>query len=839
MSILNGEDNQQYFSNRTNLDYRVCELSRIALFNSKGVWSEDNHSGTAFPLFMVQLILTFFFSRSIYFVLTPLKQPKIVCDVLSGIILGPSVMAQNKEMKNLIFQPENMLLNNTMSAIGGIYFIFINSVKMDKYRLLLTAKKAWNVGLTCYIIPLAISLIVFYQLQTYIPGVDTGNFPACLFALSARSFLPVISHALGELNLLTSDLGQLAIGCATVHEIFGWGLTFLAMLLQRGGEQRIGIITVLCMLAVITFTIFFLRPLILWIIRNTPEGKPVDGTYVKAVLLAPLIIGVVSDVLGSTYYTGAMIMGLIIPAGPPLGSALVDKCELMLSEFLLPLLFIRIGQLTNVHSVTDWKAFGAFQFSLASGYVGKVAGCLLYLLCFKTGIRTALLLGIVLNTKGVLEFTISSRWRMFKYLDEPSYTAFVLSNVLVTAIVAPLVQMFYKPGTRLDMSCLTEIHSRTLQATPLGSELRVLCCIHCEDNVPGIITLLRASSPTENSPTCNYAVHVTELIGRATPVLDAYERKNWKLMPNSTERIMRALLKYSKASSLSVLLQPFRMIAPYKQMHEMVCKLAHDKYIPLIILPFPESLEVYGITTSLRSFITSVQDNSPCTVGILVDRFPRRFSNSTKWSFKVGLFFLGGPDDREALALALRMSENPGVSIMLYRILLTEDSEEDYRENHLDECLVNEFIAKSIDNPSVVLKEFKINKSLQILDAVRSMENKYELVLVGKRRWSHLHLEREMHPWVEYKELGVIGDMLASSDFGGGVMSVLVMHSIAVVNSSSSKSFSVDINGFSFSSSHRDRDRNNVQGHDQFKRSCYQQFCWMIHSTQLLMLCVW
>ncbi|KAL5734431.1 hypothetical protein ACOSP7_032292 [Xanthoceras sorbifolium] len=778
MSILTAEHSQEYYSNLTRQDYRVCE---VIVSNSKGVWYEGHLSKTVFPLFMIQLILAFSFSRLIYFVLRPLKQPKFVCDVLCGIILGPSVMGRNKEMMNLICHPENLMLSNTMSAIGGIYFIFINSVKMDKSRILLTAKKAWNVGLTCYAVPCSISLIVFYQLQTYIPELTTGVFPVYLFALSSQSFLPVTAHALGELNLLTSDLGQLAISSVTVHEIIGWFLTCLAMFLQaEEAAQWIGILTVFSFLALTTFSIFVLRPLMLWIIRNTPEGKPVDETYVRGILLAPLITGVLSDILGSAYFPGAFIMGLIIPAGPPLGSAIVDKCELMLSEIFLPFLYIRIGQLTNVYSVTDWKAFGAFQFTLATGYVGKVAGSLVSLLCFKTGIRTALLLGFILNIKGVLEFVISSRWRMFKYLDDASHTAFVISNVLVTAIVTPLIQIFYKPETRLEMSHLTEIQTRTLQATPLHCELRVLCCFHCEDNVPGIITLLRAFSPTENSPICNYAVHVIELIGRATPLLDTYESKSRKPMPNSTDRIMRALSECSKASILSIVIQPFRMIAPYKVMHEMVCKLAQDKYIPLIILPFPENLEVHGKTACLRSFIANVEDNSPCTVEIFVDRNPPRYSDSTKWSFRVALFFLGGPDDREALALALRMSGNPGVSITLYRILLKEDSEKDYRENHLDECLVNRFIAKNISNPGVVFKEFKANKSLQVFDTVRSMENKYELVLVGKRRGSHSNLEEEMNPWVEYKELGVIGDMLASSDFGGGLMSILVMQSTMV-----------------------------------------------------------
>ncbi|KAK3229761.1 hypothetical protein Dsin_001642 [Dipteronia sinensis] len=682
----------------------VCQAFTTIIDDSKGIWFEDYLSNTIFPVFMVQLILSFFFSKLIYYVLRPLKQPKFVSNVLTGMILGPSVMGRNKKMLNLIFQPENMLLNNTISAIAGIYFIFINSVKMDKSRILPTAKKSWHVGLTCFVVPWAISIFVYYQLQDNIPGIVKGNFPIVLLALSCLSFIPVIAHALEELNLLTSELGNLAISSATVHEIIGWCLTSLAILTQGPTQGAAG-----------------------WMMgvnKNTPEGKPVNGTYVRAILLAPLITGVLSD--------GALIMGLIIPAGPPLGSQLVEKCELILSEILLPFLYIRIGLLTNVYSITNRDAFSYLHMTLVSGYLGKVAGSLLSMLFFKTSLRNAFLLAFIMNIKGVLELTISMRWRMYKYVDEPTYTAFVLSNVLVSAIMAPLIQIFYKPQTRLGGSDSTEICTRTVQATPHVSQLRVLCCIHCEDNVPGIITLLNAMKGTENGPIGSYAVHLTELTGRAMPLLEPYESKNMRQMRDSTARIMKALSKYSKSSNFSVTFQPFRIIAPYKIMHGFICKLAQDESIPLIILPFPESLEVHGKTTSLRSLNMGVEEQSPCTVGIFVDRCPPRY--------------LG-----------------------LNRVAFQGEFQENYGEKHIDDILVNEFMAKNIRNPCVEYHELEANEPVQVLDTIRSVENKYDLFVVGKRRGPKSRLDQDMSPWVDYQELGVIGDMLCIFRFRWGI----------------------------------------------------------------------
>ncbi|KAK3229752.1 hypothetical protein Dsin_001633 [Dipteronia sinensis] len=640
-----------------------------------------------------------------------------------------------------------------------------------------------------YVFPWGFSIYVFYQVRGNIPGIVGGSFPIYLLALSARSYVAVIANALGELNLLSSELGQLAISSATVHEIIGWVLMCVALLMQgpnQGSDDQIkGIFTVLSLFALILFSFFVLRPLILQVIRKTSDGKPVNGNYVRTILLAPLITGVLSDVLGSTFFPGALLMGLIIPAGPPLGSVLVEKCELIMSEILLPFMYIRTGLHTNVYSITNREAFGYFQMTLATGYAGKVAGSLLCMLFFKTSLRNAFLVAFILNIKGVLERSISTRFTMFQYMDEPIYTAFVLSNVIVSAIMAPLIQIFYKPQTRLEGFDSTEICTRTVQATPLVSQLQVLCCIHCEDNIPRILTLLNAMNVTENGPIGSYPVHLTELILADQHRFSSLTKpKNMRLMRDSTDRIMKALSKYSNSSNFSVTIHPFRIISPYKIMHDFICKLALDESIPLIILPFPESLEILGKTTSLRSLIMGVEEQSPCTVGIFVDRCPPRYSCSTELPFKVAVFFFGGADDREALALVMRMSGNPGVKITIFRINLTGELQENYMEKILDDCLVKEFRNKNIGNPGVEYHEIEANVSMQVMDTIRSVENKYDIVVVGKRRGPKSRLDEEMNPWVDHKELGVIGDMLASSDFSGGFMSVLVMHCLGSIDGS-------------------------------------------------------
>ena len=126
----------------------------------------------------------------------------------------------------------------------------------------------------------------------------------------------------------------------------------------------------------------------------------------------------------------------------------------------------------------------------------------------------------------------------------------------------------------------------------------------------------------------------------------------------------------------------------------------------------------------------------------------------------------------------------------MFRIHLVVEFQENYSEKHLDDSLVNEFMAKNIRNPCVEYHELEANEPVQVLDMIHSMENKYDLV-VGKRRGSKSRLDQDMSPWVDYQELGIIGDMLASSDFGEGFMSVLVMHCLGCIDGSLSISDNV------------------------------------------------
>ncbi|EOY17661.1 Cation/H+ exchanger - like 7 [Theobroma cacao] len=760
---------------------KLCILYERNMY-SKGIWYGENPLDYFIPLAMFQIILFFILSRAVYFLLRPLKQPKVVCNVLTGLLLGPSVLGRYTTLMDNLYPAKEMLAVNTLCLFSNISFIFLITVKTDTRMIFRTARDDWSLGLLSILVPLGISYTLFNLLRDFLPGFQGGIAAFTVCGIMSTSFLSDVAYGMDELKLLTSELGQLAMSSAMINDLVGWAI--VATLIMSSQTKSLSIEAMLSFAAFPIFALYAVRPTISWIIRTTPEGKQVDQLYVVATLLGAFAMGAISDAIGLSFLPGIIAMGLIVPNGPPLGAAIVEKSELIINEFFMPFFYLRLGRLANIVEIRDWKEFNALLLIIITGFLAKLLSVCLHSCFCKMRVRYVLLLSSMLNVKGVLKFIYFIRFLTKRRIDEQSFVLLILSNLTVTAIAMPLIEYFYKPHLRLETSLSAKLSTMSLHSTSSFGELRILLCIHNEDDVHGIITLLEASNPTPVSTICAYVVHLVELVGRATPLLAPYK----KVGRNRTDRIMRAFTNYSKTSEQSVTVQPYTSIAPYKTMYENVCRLAQAKHVPLIIVPFHKS-QVGEINASFRCFNVQTQAYAPCTVGILVQR-GLSCVTCAEFSCNIAVLFVGGPDDREALALAARMSGHPRVQITVMRIIVRENVHQSELEQQLDDKLLTEFKAKTENYNFVQCLEVQVNNSVEILSWIRSLENKYDLVMVGKRQGSNLELEGDMATWIEHPELGVLGDMVASEDFRRGTVSVLVLQHCMVGETSKNRSSS-------------------------------------------------
>lgn len=151
----------------------------------------------------------------------------------------------------------------------------------------------------------------------------------------------------------------------------------------------------------------------------------------------------------------------------------------------------------------------------------------------------------------------------------------------------------------------------------------------------------------------------------------------------------------------------------------------------------------------------------------------------------MGVLFFGGPDDRESLALGSRMISHPGIEISIVRFMTTSRSststssvnseDAEIRERHMDDECLRLFVERS----AVAVFDYRehvVANAEDTVEAIRRIESEgKELLLVGKEQGLvGSRLTAGMTEWSEFHELGPIGDLLASTDFGA-TASVLVI----------------------------------------------------------------
>ncbi|XP_011041839.1 PREDICTED: cation/H(+) antiporter 15-like [Populus euphratica] len=777
MSQINNSSTQLQNPSRLRFDeevrvgiHVVCQ--HVGMINSRGLWFHDDPLEYTLPLLLLQLSLISIITRSIYIFLKPLGQPSIVSHILGGVILGPSILGHNLAFMNKIFPREGRITLETLSVFGIMLFIFQVGVKIDPSIVWKSGKRALVVGILGFFIPFALASSIRLLLCHSISLDDTVCHVLQLVVLmqSVTAF-PVIAIFLAEFKILNSDIGRLASSSSMICDMCFWSFmsVFYVAHVAKEKSMQSAFGSILSVGFLVYLLLFGIRPAALWAIRNTPEGKPVKDAYIYVIFVALMGFGFLGEVIGINSLITSFLLGVVIPDGPPLGAAIVDRLDCFVSALLMPIFFTLCGLKTNVFSVQKWKTVGVILLVVFIGFLGKIIGTMLPPLFCRMPFRDALALGLLMNSKGIVELVLLNDWKTNSdSMTDECFAIMILSVVVLIGAISPLVRALYDPSRRF-----LAYRRRTIRHHHSNEELRILACILSQDNVRTIINLLDVSNHTSENPIGIYVLHLIKLAGRASSLLITHlPREKPSQNPTESERIFNAFKKFEHENCSHAALHCCKSISPYETMHNDVCSVALEHRISFIIIPFYKQSINGKMVNSFHVFRhlnKNVLDKAPCSVGVLVDRGNFRKSFAELLSCRIVVLFFGGADDREALAYAVRMSGNPHVSVTLLHFTTTSISEGaeiaggTERSKRLDSEILDEYKLNAEENERVSYLEEVVMDSEGVLAVIESIENSYDLVMVGKRH-GESELMSNLGKCNEHIELGAIGEMLAVTD---------------------------------------------------------------------------
>ncbi|XP_061373033.1 cation/H(+) antiporter 4-like [Gastrolobium bilobum] len=768
--------NESIFGSVTQINetlYTVCSAAPPNIV-SDGLWGGQINGRvpmkSSFPLFELQMLVIFAVTQICQFFLKYLNFPLFISQMMAGLILGPSIQHETLDKyKKMLFPFGSQDTLATITSIGYALFHFTNAVQMDMSMITKTGRRAWSVAIIGFLAPLIVCFPIAEKMIPYLRdqiGEQAVDVPVVVVAHTGVKFA-VIASLLNELKILNSGIGRLALSSALVTDILSIIMGIISTLIvKKAGPIEI-LVQVMPVIAFCIIVPLVCRPAMFWIIKNTPEGRPVADGYIYVIIIMVFALGWVAVQINQGFELAAFLLGLAVPEGPPLGSALVKKLQFFGTSLFLPI-FVTCGVLKADFSlVYSSKSIMIIGFFIALTYLIKIIACVLPALYSKMPLKDALALGFIMSSKGVVEVGIFSSMYDEKVINGQTYGMMIIIIMIIGIIVKWSVKCLYDPSRKY-----AGYRKRNITSLKPDSELRILACVHKNFHINAIRDALDICCPTTEYPIIVDALHLIELIGRTSPIFISH--RNQKNISDSqrsySDDLILAFNLYEHDNIGAVTAHTYTAISPPTLMSEDVCQLALDKVASLIILPFHQRWSKDGGIESddknIRSLNCKVIEMAPCSVGILVSRSS---FNSDSY-IRLAMIFLGGKDDREALCLAKRAIRNTRINLVVYHLAIEDFLIDlDYiKDTHALEGI------SGLERVSYI--KVMVNNGPETSAALRDIANEHDFFIVGRRHQSGLTQIKGLSDWSEFPELGVIGDVLASTDFQSRACVLVVQH---------------------------------------------------------------
>ncbi|KAH0896204.1 hypothetical protein HID58_045772 [Brassica napus] len=804
-----GDDKMLYLRDTWKESNMICDVTPLNP-SSNGVWPSPNFTDPninvhfwdhAFPHLQLIFLVISFLWQFLHFFLRRLGMIRFTSHMLTGVLLSKSFINENTAARRFFASEDyKEIVFSLVSACSYMMFWFLMGVKMDMGLIRTSGRKAITIGLSSVLLSILVCSVIFFGNLKDVGNKRSDNTLSSLeavvvYSIQCLSSFPVVGNLLFELRLQNSELGRLAISAAVISDfstsVLSSSLIFMKELKDeqtRLGSMFIGdviagnrpLMRAAVAVLFVCVAIYVFRPLMFYIIRKTPSGRPVRPIYLAIIIVMVSGSAVLANWCKQSIFMGPFILGLAVPHGPPLGSAIVQKFESAIFGTFLPFFVASSSSEIDIWALLNWSALNGIIYIMVTSFVVKFILTTLPALFYGMPMEDCFAISLIMSFKGIFELGAYALAFQRGSVRPETFTVACLYITLNSAIVPPILRYLYDPSRMY-----AGYEKRNVQHLKPNSELRILSCIYRTDDINPMINLLEAICPSREAPVAAYVLHLLELVGQANPIFISHKLQTCKTEETSfSNNVVLSFEKFHKDLFGSVFVSTFTAVSMPDTMHGDVCMLALNNTTSLILLPFHQSWSADGSalisdSNMIRNLNQSVLQVAPCSVGIFVYRssYGRRNINDTVLnmsSYKVCMIFIGGKDDREAVTLATRMSRDPRINLTVVRMTTVDDKVKEISE--WDKMLDDEHLREMKSNASVDV--FYTEKA--ILDAtetpgvMKSLASEFDMFVVGRGKGRKSVYTDGLEEWSEFKELGVIGDLLASHDINSQA-SVLVI----------------------------------------------------------------
>ncbi len=370
---------------------------------------------TAFICLFISFILSELFLK--------LKYPRVIGQILTGIILSFPIFA-------IFFQSNNLNTLSFMSDLGIIFLMLLTGLSLNLHKIRQAEKDAIIIAISCFIVPFVLGFGVMKLLgYNWIEAIIVG---ACLSLTAEGTTMEVLY----DLKAMNTKLGSVIISTGILDDIFEFFfLTLILSLLTDSHNGPFGFGIMIFAFAIILFILFKALPVLLKVVHK----DHVEFSSFSLVILFGLAVSAIAAEFQLSSVLGALIAGVFLNYLDHFKDEHkrhVKQLELITFSLLIPFFFINIGLSFDFMSVL--YNLPIVIIILIVAIAGKLLGCFLVTPLTDLTHRQMHVVGWAMNSRGLVELVIANFAFSAGLIPIEIFSALVAIAV-ITTIMFPIV----------------------------------------------------------------------------------------------------------------------------------------------------------------------------------------------------------------------------------------------------------------------------------------------------------------------------------------------------------------------------------------------------------------
>ncbi|KAF7587044.1 K(+)/H(+) antiporter [Aspergillus hancockii] len=401
-------------------------------------------------MFIIQASIIIVICRVLHWPLSKIRQPRVIAEVIGGVLLGPSVMGRIPGFTDAIFPKDSIPNLNLVANLGLVLFLFLVGLETDLRFLFSNWRVAVSVSAAGMALPFGFGCAISYGLYHTFrdePGTVQINFGTYLLFIGiamAITAFPVLCRILTELKLLGTNVGVIVLSAGVGNDVVGWILLALCVALVNAGSGLTALWVLLVCVGYVLFLFLAFRPLFLRFLDHTGSlQKGPSQSVVAITLLIALASSFFTQVIGVHAIFGGFLIGLLCPHEGGFAIKLTEKIEDLVGALFLPLYFTLSGLQTNLGLLDNGTVWGYVVAIIAIAFVAKVTGGALASRFCGLLWRESFSIGVLMSCKGLVELIVLNIGLQANILSTRTFTMFVVMALATTFATTPLTVALY------------------------------------------------------------------------------------------------------------------------------------------------------------------------------------------------------------------------------------------------------------------------------------------------------------------------------------------------------------------------------------------------------------